>query len=96
LGLLLIPLNSDLRAKYNIGKEITNGLVVVAINEKSIAAERGVKVGDVIVEASQDAMSSVGDLTRSIEKVKMAGRRAILLRLESGRDPLRFVAVPVQ
>ena len=35
------------------------------------------------------------DVGASIDKVKKAGRRAILLRLEDGKGDLRFVAVPL-
>ena len=51
----------------------------------SPAAEKGVKPGDVIVEVAQDAVNSVDDITKGIDKVKKAGRKAVLLRLESGK-----------
>ena len=50
---------------------------------------------DVIVEAAQDPVSAVADISASIDKVKKAGRKAILLRLEDSKGDLRFVAVPL-
>jgi serine protease Do len=95
IGLVLSPLNDELRTKHNIGKDM-KGVIVLEVDPASPAAERGVKVGDVIVEVAQDAVTSLDDITKSVDKVKKAGRKAVLLRLEDGKGDLRFVAVPVQ
>jgi serine protease Do len=95
IGLVLAPLNDELRTKHNLGKDI-KGVIVLEVDPASPAAERGVKVGDVIVEVAQDAVTSLDDITKSVDKVKKAGRKAVLLRLEDGKGDLRFVAVPVQ
>lgn len=95
VGLVLAPLNDELRTKHNIGKDM-KGVIVLEVDPASPAAERGVKVGDVIVEVAQDAVTSLDDITKSVDKVKKAGRKAVLLRLEDGKGDLRFVAVPVQ
>jgi serine protease Do len=95
IGLGLAPLNDELRAQHNVGKDV-KGVIVVEVDPASPAAERGVKVGDVIVEVAQDAVTTLDDVIKGIDKVKSAGRRAVLLRLEDGKGGLRFVAVPVQ
>ena len=94
IGLKLAPLDDPLRKKYGIDAKV-KGVVVLDVDPQSPAAQKGVRVGDVIVEAAQDTVSGVADVVASIEKVKKAGRRAILLRLEDGRGDLRFVAVPI-
>ncbi len=94
IGLQLSPLNDDLRKKYNLDDKI-KGVVVEAVDPQSPAASKGLKVGDVIVEAAQDSVSEPDDVAKSIEKVKKAGRKAVLLRVEDGKGDLRFVAVPV-
>ena len=95
IGLVLAPLNDELRAKHSIGKDV-KGVIVLEVDPASPAAEKGVKVGDVIVEVAQEAVSSLDDIAKSVDKVKKAGRKAVLLRLEDGKGDLRFVAVPVQ
>jgi serine protease Do len=95
IGLTLAPINDELRTKHNIGKDL-KGVVVVEVDPASPAAERGIKVGDVIVEVAQDAVTTLDDIAKSVDKVKKAGRKAVLLRLEDGKGQLRFVAVPVQ
>jgi serine protease Do len=95
IGLVLAPLNDELRTKHNVGKDM-KGVIVLEVDPASPAAERGVKVGDVIVEVAQEAVTSLDDISKSVDKVKKAGRKAVLLRLEDGKGDLRFVAVPVQ
>jgi serine protease Do len=95
IGLSLAPLTDELRTKHNLGKDV-KGVIVLEVDPASPAAERGVKVGDVIVEVAQDAVASLDDIVKSVDKVKKAGRKAVLLRLEDGKGGLRFVAVPVQ
>jgi serine protease Do len=96
IGLVLAPLTDELREKNGLGKEV-KGVIVLEVDPASPAAEKGVKAGDVIVEVAQDAVSSVDDITKGIDKVKKAGRKAVLLRLESSKGGgLRFVAIPVE
>jgi serine protease Do len=94
LGLKLAPLDDVQRKKFGIDEKV-KGVVVLEVDPQAPAAQKGVRVGDVIVEAAQDQVTAVSDIGVSIEKVKKAGRRAILLRLEDGRGDLRFVAVPL-
>jgi serine protease Do len=95
IGLGLAPLTDELREKNGLNKDV-KGVIVLEVDPASPAAEKGVKPGDVIVEVAQDAVSSVDDITKGIDKVKKAGRKAVLLRLESGKGGLRFVAIPVE
>jgi serine protease Do len=95
IGLVLAPLSEELRAKHNIGKDL-KGVIVLEVDPASPAAEKGVRVGDVIVEVAQEAVASLDDIAKSVDRVKKAGRRSVLLRLEDGKGDLRFVAVPVQ
>ncbi len=95
IGLVLAPLDDDLRAKHNLGKDV-KGVIVLQVDPASPAAQKGVKTGDVIVEVAQQAVTSLDDIAKSVDKVKKAGRKQVLLRLEDGKGDLRFVAVPVQ
>ena len=94
-GLILAPLTDELRSKHKLGPNI-KGVLVLEVDPASPAAERNVKPGDVIVEVAQEAVTSVEDVLSGVEKVRTAGRNAVLLRLEDAKGDLRFVAVPVQ
>jgi serine protease Do len=93
IGLKLSALSDDLRKKYGLDDKI-KGVVVEDVDPQSPAAQKGIKPGDVIVEAAQESVSSPDDVSKSIEKVKKSGRKAVLLRVENGKGDLRFVAVP--
>lgn len=95
LGMKLVPLTDEIRLKFGIDEKIT-GLIVEDIDGASAAAQKGIKQGDVIVEAAQTPLAEPGDLAKSIDKVRQSGRRAVLLRVEDGKGDLRFVAVPLQ
>jgi serine protease Do len=94
IGLKLSALTLDLRRKYGLDEKI-KGVVVEGIDPESPAAKKGLKTGDVIVEAGQEAVGNPGDVAASVDKVRKAGRKAVLLRVEDGKGDLRFVAVPI-
>jgi serine protease Do len=92
--LKVTPLTDELRRKHGIEKKI-KGLLVTEVDQDSPAAEKGVKAGDIIVEAAQEQVATADDLTKSVDKVRKSGRKAVLLRLEDGKGDMRFVAVPI-
>jgi serine protease Do len=94
-GLGLAPLTDDLRAKYGLDAG-TKGVVVTEVDPASPAAEKGIKAGDVIVEIAQEPVASIDDVTKGIDKVKNAGGKAVLLRVEGGTGDMRFVALPLR
>ncbi len=94
IGLKVAPLTDDLRRKHGLDRKI-KGLLVTEVDPQSPAAEKGIKAGDVIVEAAQEQVASLDDLVRNVDKVRKSGRKAVLLRVEDGKGDMRFVAVPI-
>lgn len=94
VGVKLAPLTDELRSKFGIDAKV-KGVVVTEIDQASPAAQKGVRAGDAIVEVAQDQVSTLDDIVKAIDKVKKAGRKAVLLRLEDAKGELRFVAVPL-
>ncbi|KAB2851839.1 MAG: Do family serine endopeptidase [Hyphomicrobiaceae bacterium] len=95
IGLVLAPLTDELRTKHGLAKTVA-GVIVLQVDPASPAAEKGVKVGDVIVEIAQQPVSSVEDVTKGVDRVRKAGGKAVLLRLEGSKGDVRFVAVPLR
>ena len=91
LGLTLMPLNDEMRAELGLGEDI-NGLAVTAVDEASEAFEKGLRAGDVITEAGQQAVGSIKDFEARMDEVKQAGRKSLLLLVRRGGDP-RFIAL---
>jgi serine protease Do len=95
IGLGLSPITDDLRKKYSIDAKV-KGLVVTEVDPGSAAASKNIKPGDVIVEAAQEAVSSVEDMVKALEKIKKIGRKQVLLRVEDPKGDMRFVAVALE
>ena len=94
LGMKIAVLNDELREQLGLG-ENTKGLVVQEVDETSTAFEKGLRAGDLIVEAGQQKISSVEDLESRIKEAKEAGRSSFLMLIRRQGDP-RFVALPFE
>ncbi len=70
------------------------GVAISKVEPDGLAAERGLKTGDVIIEAGGRQVAAAADLQNAIEAARKAGRRSLLLQIKSG-NATRFVAVPV-
>lgn len=95
LGMKLATLNEETRKQYGIADDV-DGVVITEVAPNSVAAERRVEPGDVIVEVGQEAMGSPGDVAERVEELKSDGRRNALLMLSSKTGELRFVTVRVE
>jgi serine protease Do len=72
----------------------SHGVVVTKIDPDGSAADRGVKNGDVILEAAGRKVATVGELRNAVDAVQKGGRHSVLLHVKSG-NTMKFVAVPV-
>ncbi|MCX7559286.1 DegQ family serine endoprotease [Sulfitobacter sp. F26204] len=91
LGLTLSPLTDALRSELGIDADMA-GLVVTGVDEASEAFEKGLREGDIITEAGQQKVASIGDLEARVESAKEGGRKSLLLLVRRAGDP-RFVAL---
>jgi serine protease Do len=91
LGLTLSSITPELKEKYSLGED-SRGVVVVDVAKDSPAAAKGVRPGDMIMEAAQEEVKSPGEVSSKIDEAKKSGRRSILLLVERQGD-LRFVAL---
>jgi serine protease Do len=91
LGLTLSGITSDLKEKFSLAGD-AKGVVVVDVAKDSPAALRGVRPGDLIMEAAQEEVKSPGQVSDKIDEAKKSGRKSILLLVERQGD-LRFIAL---
>ncbi len=91
LGLTLAPMSDELREQLGL-KDSDQGLVVREVDETTEAFEKGLRAGDVITEAGQQKVQTVGDLEDRIEAATEAGRKSLLLLVRRQGEP-RFVAL---
>ncbi len=91
LGLTVAAMSPELRDRFELSEE-AKGVVVVEVDAQGAAAEKGIRPGDVIVEVSQEAVTSPNEVSDKIEAAREAGRKSVLMLVENERG-LRFVAV---
>jgi serine protease Do len=91
LGMTVSTMSDELREQLALPSG-TEGLVVRDVNEASEAYEKGLRAGDIIAEAGQQAVSTPSDLDARIEAARDAGRRSLLLLVRRAGEP-RFVAL---
>jgi serine protease Do len=94
LGLTVSTITDELREQLGLDGS-SEGLVVEGVSEESEAFEKGLRAGDLITEAGQEAVTSIEDLEDRIASAKDAGRKSLLLLVRRGGDP-RFVALSLE
>ena len=97
LGLTISPLTDELRARFEIAKD-ASGVVVVKVTEASPASEKGLSPGDVIVEISQERVSTPAQIAAKVAEAVKAGRKSVLLlvdRVSRDGQP-EFLALPIE
>ncbi len=94
LGLDLVAITPDIRALYKLDAD-AQGVLVTDVAPSSVAADKAIKPGDIVVGAAQAEVKTPKEIAAAVEEAKKAGRKSVLLRLRSGGAP-RFVALPVE
>ena len=93
LGLSLSRLTGKLREKYDIAEDV-EGVVVIAVDAESNAAQQRIQPGDVVTEVSQDEVHTPTDLIDKVREVDESDRKSVVLTLLRGGE-MRFVAVRI-
>ena len=91
LGMKLLTINAETRTQLNLPEDL-NGVAVLDVAETSDAFEKGIRAGDVIVEAGRTKVNDVNDISDIFENAINSGRKSILLLVKRG-DNSRFVGL---
>lgn len=70
------------------------GVMITSVEPDSIAAERGMRQGDVIVSVNNTDVKTADEIAAAVKEATDSGRKAVLFQL-SNQDSSRFVALPV-
>ncbi|MBW7852576.1 MAG: Do family serine endopeptidase [Rhodospirillales bacterium] len=92
-GLSVATITPEIAQEMGLGSDAA-GVVITDIDPLSDAAAKGLRPGDVIVEAGQAPVASVDDLKERVTEARDAGRRSILLLLRRG-DEAMFMAIGI-
>jgi serine protease Do len=91
MGLTLGALDAPARAKFKVGAGV-QGVLVTAVEEGSVAGEKKLRAGDVIVEISSQPVKTVQEVSGKIEADAKAGKKVVLLLISREGD-LTFVGL---
>ena len=91
LGMTVSSMTDELREQLGLGAT-AEGLVVRDVVVDSEAYRKGLRAGDLITEAGQEAVASPADLEDRIAEATDAGRKSLLLLVRRDGEP-RFVAL---
>lgn len=94
-GLSLKVLDDEGR-KANQISESVEGLLITRVEPGSQAEQKGLKVGEVIVEVAQEFVETPQAMAEKIESLKEEGRRSAHLMVANARGDLRFVGIPLE
>lgn len=93
LGMEFASLNADARRRFGIQANV-KGVVITSVAPSSVAAEKALRPGDIIVEINQEQMNEPDDIVRKMRAVKEQGRKSALFLISNGKGEVRFVALP--
>ena len=90
-GLTLGVLSAENLNRFGLG-DYSEGVLIMDVNEASVAFEKGLRGGDIITEIGQQPVTSPADIDERIASAKAGGRTSILLLVHRNGDK-RFVAL---
>lgn len=79
-------INNDLREQFDVPEEI-NGVVVVAVDPESVAADMGIQEGDVITQVNKEDVTGAKQARTLAEK----SEKTVLLRVFRDGDTMLFM-----
>jgi serine protease Do len=95
LGLAVQPLTAEISRQLGLKGEL-KGLVIGAVDPSSDAATKGLQRGDVILSVNYKPAGTAADIAAAASAAKAAGRSNVLLFLQRGNGPARYLAVKLK
>jgi len=97
LGMEMKSIDDEARSRFKLSDK-AKGVVVTSVDPNSVAADKGIQVGDIIAEAGEKEISVPGDFEQRVKELKKEGRGSILLlvlKTARGGDP-HFIALRLE
>ena len=94
LGVSVTSITDEMREQFKLPDDL-RGVVITGVEPDSAAAEKSLRPGDVIVEVSQEEVSSPGQIAEKIREARDADRSSMLLKINRNGDR-RFVAIRIK
>jgi len=95
LGITLQAMTPEIRQQLRL-PDTVQGVVVAQVNASSDAAEQGIQRGDIIVSVNQQPVRTPQEAATAVANARKAGRDTVLLFVQRGNTPGRFIGVKIQ
>ncbi|MBO1328597.1 DegQ family serine endoprotease [Acetobacter suratthaniensis] len=92
-GFSVAALDAAARQKYNLSAS-QKGVLVSSVHDDGVAAERGLKEGDVITEVQQAEVTTPAALKQRLDAARKEHRRTALLLVHDA-DGVRWIPLPL-
>jgi serine protease Do len=89
------PLTAQISQQLGLRVPV-KGLVVGGVDPSSDAAAKGLQRGDIILSVNYKPATTPADIAAAASAAKAAGRNNVLLFLQRGNGPARYVAVKLR
>ncbi len=97
LGMTAATLTDELRERYKVEEKV-KGAVITEVAKEGAALDKGLEVGDVIMEAGGKPVEVAADISKAIEDAEKAGKSSVLLlAAKAGKaSETRFIALKIK
>jgi serine protease Do len=92
LGISVTELTANIARQLGIAQD-TKGVVITAVDPATDAGQKGLRRGDVILQANGVPTLSEADLGKAATAARTAGRSAVLLQVLRRGNPATFLPV---
>jgi len=92
-GMTLQPLNEEIRQRFDITTD-AQGVLVVDVDPKSSAAEKGIRPGDIIMEISQEEVKTPQQILEQFKGASKENRKSALLLINRDGES-RYVSIKI-
>jgi serine protease Do len=95
LGITLQAITPEIRQQLRL-PDTVQGVVVAQVSPSSDAAEQGIQRGDIIGSVNQQPVRTPQEAATAVATARKASRDTVLLFVQRGNTPGRFVGVKIQ
>jgi serine protease Do len=94
LGLGLSQITPEARQRFQLGDDVA-GVLVTSVSPDSVAADKQLIPGDVLLEVNQQEVKSPKDVVAKVDEARKANKKSVLLLVQGQGGESHFVALPV-
>ncbi len=92
LGFSVTPMTPDIARALGLPAPV-KGVVITSIDQGSDAGQKGLQRGDIVTAINQRPVASAADIAAGVAAAKSAGRPSVLLSVQRGNTPSRYLPV---